>query len=153
MIKAQVFPETLKKRKENFTELLVQRIESAYIENDDAVKILRSRNTVQAFHYVDPPYPNSDQGHYAGYTFDDYRLLLEFLANECKGKFLLSSYKSEMLDQFIIQYGWHKKEINLKLSGGMQTNARAGRASRGITHRTELLVSNYKSACGTIGLF
>jgi len=102
-------PDTLAKRKSDFTENLVERIQHAYIENDDAIKILQSRNVKKAFHYLDPPYPNADQGHYKGYTFQDYDQLLYFLGTECKGKFLLSSYNSEMLDHNINIYGWHKK--------------------------------------------
>lgn len=142
-------PETLIKRKENFTQHLVDRIEHTYIENEDALKILYSRNVKNAFHYIDPPYPNTDQGHYAGYTFEDYERLLNFCADDCKGKFLLSSYNSEMLDHFTKVHGWHKKEINLMISGSRSLNSRKGRNQA----RTEVLVSNYKSACGTIELF
>lgn len=141
-------PDTLKKRKENFTELLVERIEHAYIENDDAVKILRSRNVKKAFHYVDPPYPNADQGHYAGYTFEDYENLLSFLAHECKGKFLLSSYNSDMLTDYIQVHGWHKKEITHRVGGSREVNPKLNRKDR-----TEVLVSNYSTPCGTLKLF
>lgn len=146
-------PYTLAKRKDNFTQHLVDRIQHAYIENDDAIKILRSRNVKKAFHYLDPPYPNTDQGHYAGYTFDDYKLLMDFLGTECKGKFLLSSYNSKMLDEYIAVHGWHKKEIDLKLSGSKSMNSRKGRENNGKEKRTQVLVSNYKSACGTLTMF
>lgn len=135
-------PDTLAKRKAIFTDLLVERIQHAYIENDDALKIMRSRNVKKAFHYVDPPYPNADQGHYSGYTFDDYKLLLDFLGTECKGKFLLSSYNSEMLNQYIKIHGWHKKEITMRIGGSRETKATLNRK----LDRTEVLVSNYKSA-------
>lgn len=141
-------PATLQKRKADFTEKLVARIENAYIENEDAIKILKSRNVEQAFHYLDPPYPNADQGHYQGYTFADYEQLLLWCANECKGKFLLSSYNSDMLDSFIAANGWNKKEILLRVGGSREVNPRLNRKDR-----TEVLVSNYATACGTIELF
>lgn len=105
-------PDTLAKRKEDFTQQLVARIEHAYIENDDAVKVAQSRNVEKAFHYFDPPYPNADQGHYSGralpgggpYGFDEYEKLLTWCAEKCKGKFLLSSYNSEMLLIIVIQH-------------------------------------------------
>lgn len=142
-------PDTLAKRKEDFTELLVERIQHAYIENDDAIKILRSRNVKKAFHYVDPPYPNADQGHYKGYTFDDYELLLNFLGTECTGAFMLSSYNSEMLDEYILKHDWFKKEIKIRIGGDREINTRLNRK----LDRTEVLVSNYKSACGTLTMF
>ncbi len=146
-------PDTLANRKQAFTELLVSRIERAYIENEDAIKVLRSRNVAKAFHYIDPPYPNADNGHYTGYDWDQYKLLLDFLSSECKGKFLLSSYNSEMLDSYIKSNGWHKREITHRLCGSKALNSRRGREAKGYASRTEVLVSNYRSACGTIELF
>lgn len=128
-----VVPMALRNKKKRFTEKLTKRIESAYIENEDALKILKSRNVKETFHYLDPPYPNADQGHYSGYTFDDLKLLLDFLQNECKGKFLLSNYNSDMLDAYIKRNGWYKKEITHKL--------KAPRKSGKV--KTEVLVWNY----------
>lgn len=127
-------PDTLKKRKSEFTEHLVERIEHAYIENEDALKVLNSRNVSSAFHYFDPPYPNADQGHYAGYGWDEYEALLSFCATKMKGRFMLSSYNSEMLDEYIHKYGWLKKQITHRI--------KAPRKSGEI--KTEVLVMNYK---------
>lgn len=136
-------PDNLVNKKNDFTMDLVHRIEHTYIENDDAIKILRSRNVKKAFHYIDPPYLNADQGHYDGYTFNDYQNLLNFLAFECKGKFLLSSYNSEMLTQYTKVHGWHKKEITHRI----KTPRKSGSA------KVEVLVSNYSTPCGTLKLF
>lgn len=136
-------PATLRKRKQDFTERLVARIENAYIENDDAIKVLNSRNVAKAFHYLDPPYPNADQGHYAGYTFDEYRNLLDFLTYEVKGKFLLSSYNSEMLTAYTISQGWYKKEITHQIKAPRKSGDK----------KVEVLVSNYSTPCGTLKLF
>lgn len=146
-------PATLRHRKNQFTELLVKRIENAYIENDDAVKILQSRNVKKAFHYIDPPYPNADQGHYSGYTFEDYEKLLQWCATKCKGNFLLSSYNSEMLTEFTITNGWFKKEITHRISGSKNMNPRKGREAKGKFTKTEVLISNYATPCGTLHLF
>jgi DNA adenine methylase len=146
-------PDTLKKRKTLFTEALVARIEHCYIENEDAVKVAMSRDTFKTFHYWDPPYPNADQGHYANlpggskYTFEDYEKLLDF-ASRCKGKFLLSSFNSEMLTTFIHKFGWHKKEITYLIGGAIKSNPRLHRKDK-----TEVLVSNYDTPCGTLKLF
>jgi DNA adenine methylase len=132
-------PDDLAYNKRHFTELLVKRIESVYIENNDAVKILKSRNSVNAFHYQDPPYPNADQGHYSGYHWDEYEKLLSFNATDCKGKFLLSSYNSPMLDKYVMGHGWFKKEIKTTVNHRKKS--------------VEVLVSNYDTACGTLKLF
>lgn len=137
-------PDTLTKRKQLFHgSMVTSRIEHAYIENEDAIKILRSRNVKKAFHYVDPPYPNADQGHYAGYTWADYKKLLKWLGKECKGKFLLSSYNSRMLDCAIKMFGWHKTEIKHRLKAPRKSG----------DTKVEVLVRNYENVCNTLSIF
>lgn len=136
-------PATLQKRKEDFTDHLVSRIENAYIENEDAIKILGSRNVEKAFHYLDPPYCGTDMGHYAGYTWDDYEKLLSWLATECKGKFLLSNYNSELLNQFVTVHGWYKKEIIHCLKAARKSGPK----------KIEVLISNYETPHETLNLF
>jgi len=62
-----------------------------------AHKVILRYDTPEAFHYVDPPYFNSNMGHYAGYTSIDFERDLDVLS-KVKGKFLLSSYPSEILE-------------------------------------------------------
>lgn len=129
-------PYTLKNRISAFDEHLRDRIQSTYIENEDALKVLESRNVPAAFHYIDPPYPGSDQGHYKGYDWDEYTRLLDWCAKECKGKFLLSNYNSELLDEYIHTYGWRKKEITHRIQA-MNSKKTKKR------NKTEVLVWNY----------
>lgn len=136
-------PQTMGTRKQSFTELLVARIENAYIENEDALKVLRSRNVVGAFHYQDPPYCGADMGHYAGYQWEQYEELLTFNGEECKGKFMLSNYNSEMLTHFIKKYGWFKREVTHRIKAPRKTG----------TSKVEVIVTNYASACQTLTLF
>ena len=51
-----------KHKKEDFTEILCDRLENVCIENNDAAAVLKSRNVKKAFHYIDTPYPGADQG-------------------------------------------------------------------------------------------
>ena len=125
-------PTLLKNLKEKFTEELVKRIEGVHIECNDALQVLHSRNVENAFHYIDPPYPNTDQGYYRGYGFGEYEALLEYL-KKIKGKFLLSSYNSPILDTYITRNNWNKKEIIHRL--------KAPRKSGDV--KCEVLVWNY----------
>ncbi|TAN12333.1 MAG: DNA adenine methylase [Chitinophagaceae bacterium] len=129
-----VVPEILKHKKERFTEHLVARIEHETIENRDAIGVLRSRNVSNAFHEIDPPYIGCDQGHYRGYTENNFIDLLEFLQNECTGKFMLHNYNSEILDDYVKRNGWNKKEIVHRLT--------APRKSGSV--KCEVIVYNYK---------
>lgn len=125
-------PRVLKNKKKEFTELLLRRIENATIENNDALIILRSRNVSKAFHYIDPPYPGADQGHYKGYDFNEFEKLLQLL-EVLKGKFILSNYPSPMLDDYTKRNGWYIKEVVTRL--------KAPRKKSPVKH--ELLVANY----------
>lgn len=50
--------------REAFSEELAIRMQLTQIECTDALRIIESRDTPDAFHYCDPPYFNSDCGHY-----------------------------------------------------------------------------------------
>jgi len=99
----------------NFTEDYAIRLQNAQIECCDALKIIRSRDTAGTFFYCDPPYVGSDQGHYDGYTQEDFDGLLNLLAT-IKGKFLLSSFRNEALDKLVKRKGWHTFEVNMVCS-------------------------------------
>ena len=119
-----------------FDETIAKRLEQAQIENNDALKVIGSRDTVDAFHYVDPPYIDADQGHYGGYTKTHYRDLLETLSN-VQGKFLLSSYPSKLLTKYSKKHGWYTKTFDKPLSARKSVNGK----SRG--RKIEVLTANY----------
>jgi hypothetical protein len=75
------------------------------IECTDALRIINSRDSKDSFFYCDPPYFNSDCGHYDGYSKDDFENLLKQLS-KIEGKFLLSSYPSDILSDFINANNW-----------------------------------------------
>jgi len=119
-----------------FDPSIAERLENTQIENNDALKVITSRDADDAFHYVDPPYINSNQGHYEGYTESDYRNLLDTLSG-IKGKFLLSSYPSETLDEYIHKNGWHSICFEKPLS------AQKAQAGKPRDRKIEVLTANY----------
>lgn len=118
-------------KRDNFKAHYKERLSKVCIECNDAVQVIQSRDTKSSFHYCDPPYFNADMGHYDGYTKQDFRDLLETLST-VKGKFLLSSYPSELLTEFTAQNDWNQKEIVQSIS-----------ASRKRKKKTEVLTWNY----------
>jgi len=126
-------PRVMINLKNQFTDMLVKRIEETHIECRDAVEVLKSRNVRQAFHFIDPPYPNADQGHYRGYTFSHFEKLLQQCEN-LKGKFMLCNYNSEMLDAYVEKNNWWKKEIQIDRPSMRRNNLL----------KTEVLVGNYQ---------
>jgi len=116
-----------------FTEEYAIRLQNVQLECADALYIIKSRDHSQAFHYCDPPYYNSDCGHYGGYSIHDFENLLKTLA-EVEGKFLLSSYPSELLDKYKKKHGWHQLSVEQRVS----VNKGSGKL------KVECMTANYK---------
>lgn len=128
-------PKKLQRKRTNFTIQYAARLETTQIESIDAVRLIRLRDSENTFFYCDPPYFNANMGHYSGYTEDNYKNLLTALA-EINGRFLLSSYPSLLLSQYIAQYGWHSIEIQRTI------NIKNKSISFSKT-KTEVLTANY----------
>lgn len=61
--------------------------------NQHAFQVIESFDSPQTVFYVDPPYPETNQGHYGGFTQQDFVNLVEQL-KACKGAVLLSCYNN-----------------------------------------------------------
>ena len=62
-----------------FKEDLTDRMRYTQIEQNDAHKVILSRDTPETFVYVDPPYIDTNQGHYGGYTHEHFKRDLDAL--------------------------------------------------------------------------
>ena len=125
----------LSNKKANFTTDLKNRLSRCTFENTDAIAVIKRFDRVDSFFYLDPPYFNSDCGHYDGYSEQDFMNLLDALAN-IKGKFLLSSYPSTLLQKYIKAKKWNLWSVEK----GVTINAKSGYLKR----KTECLTSNYE---------
>lgn len=121
-------------KKVAFVKTYSDRLEKVQIECRDALEVITTRDSATTLFYLDPPYFNSDMGHYGGYTRDNFEELLVLLS-KIKGKFLLSSYPSELLEKYSRKYKWKTKKIEMNLSvQGAKKNGRK---------KTEVLTANY----------
>jgi DNA adenine methylase len=125
-------------KRASFTEDYAIRLQNVQIENTDALRIIISRDQKNAFFYCDPPYFNSDMGHYGGYTERDFTDLLTRLS-KVEGKFLLSSYPSPVLNDFTKKYRWHKVTREMRVSVGLDR----GRKPVKRKPKTEVLTANF----------
>lgn len=121
----------LHNKRDNFTTELRDRLERVQVECEDALRIIEYRDRTDTFFYVDPPYFGTNLGHYGGYMENDFENLLKKLAT-CEGKFLLSSFPSDLLKRYVTENGWHSVEIP------MTTIASSKRKPK-----TEVLTANY----------
>jgi DNA adenine methylase len=102
-------------KKDNFDEEYAIRLQNVQLECADALYIIQSRDSKDSFFYCDPPYFNSDCGHYGGYTRADFIRLLEILT-KIEGRFLLSSYPSDVLDEYSSKNVWYSVQFEQQVS-------------------------------------
>ncbi len=121
-------------KRESFTEVIAQRLQNVQVECADALYIIERCDAEDTLVYADPPYFNSNMGHYDGYTEEDFEALLKRLA-AMKGKFLLSSYHSEILDKYLKRYKWHQFDVEQQVS----VCAKSGYKKR----KVEVITANY----------
>lgn len=127
-------PLKLKNAKDTFTEEICRRLDSVTIENIDALELIKKYDVSNAFHFVDPPYINSDCGHYEGlFSTDNMVELLELLSN-IKGKFMLTMFPLDVIKQYADNKGWIIYSIERTIS--------ASKTSR--RSQEEWIVCNYE---------
>lgn len=123
----------LSNAKDAFTRELCGRLDRVTIERDNALKMIKRYDTPEAFHFVDPPYINSDCGHYEGmFTHVDLVGLLDLLAG-IQGKFMLTMYPHEDIDLFAEKNGWKIIEVMRTISSARTTRKK----------KAEWIVMNY----------
>jgi DNA adenine methylase len=124
----------LANKRASFSVDYAARLQRVQIECCDALKIIRSRDVTDAFFYLDPPYVGTDQGHYDGYTQEDFDALLG-VPEGIQGKFLLSSFRNKSLTVFARRNGWHT--LKLKMACSMTHGYKTQRG------KVEVLTANY----------
>jgi DNA adenine methylase len=112
--------QTVKKivnKKTAFDYMIKERLKYVQIEHKDALLVIKHMDTPDTFLFLDPPYPNSAQGHYGGYEMEHFQMLLDLLEG-VQGKFLLTSYDYPELTAAAKKNGWFqiKKTMPLAIS-------------------------------------
>ena len=74
------------------------RLMSVSVSCTDAITCIKQWDSPQTFFYCDPPYPGAFQGHYKGYTQNDFDLLIKTLSN-CNGSAIVSCYNQDINDE------------------------------------------------------
>ena len=112
------------------------RLENVQVENIGALDCISFYDRETTFFYIDPPYLAADQGHYKGYSEDDFCNLLKMLSN-IKGKFLLSCYPGPMIERFTKENDWNSFSIRQNIRAANRNHNECKK------FKTEMLVWNY----------
>ncbi len=122
---------TYNSKNERFTQIYEERLKNTYIESRDALYVISKHNSPDTFLFIDPPYYNSDCGHYGGYSYEMYKELLELLSLT-ESKFLLTCYPSDLIDDYASKNGWIVERHEMLLNAGNKGKK-----------KIELFVKNY----------
>lgn len=92
------------------------------------------RDRKETFFYLDPPYVNTDQKHYRGFTETDLEELL-MLLSQIEGRFILSHFQNDLISKYIKNNDWNVKTVELPMRvSNFHGNSRK---------KQEILVYNY----------
>lgn len=80
------------------SDMYINRLKNTILHNMDAIPLIKELDNKDTFFYLDPPYSESNCGHYEK-TQQVFNRLLEILPT-LKGKYILSSYPAKQLLQF-----------------------------------------------------
>lgn len=90
-------PKKLRKTKRELSEHLAERLENATIESRHAFEVIKTYDNPKAFHFVNPPYVNSDCGYYEGVLGENDLGHFLDLREQVKGKFMLTMFPPQRL--------------------------------------------------------
>lgn len=122
-----------------FDEKYLERLEQVEIFCRDALDVIKIKDSVETFFYIDPPYINTYMGHYDGYTEQDFKNLLDLLS-KVQGKFMLSSYQSEILKEYTAVNGWNNTMVKVLCHSEKLSKEKSQKRSE----RIEVLTFNYQ---------
>ena len=91
-----------------------KRLSTVQVHHASALDLIERLDSPYTFFFLDPPYVGANLFHYKGYTKDDYEALLIKLEG-LEGKFLMTSYESDLLEKFTKRNDWHQERICRKL--------------------------------------
>lgn len=118
----------------------LDRLSAVHFGCEDALDFIRRWDSPQTCHYVDPPYPGTEQGHYGGYTEQDFADLCDLL-DTCEGSFVLSNYPHSIPDT----KGWRR--VDIKATCSASGRGKVGKATRSRAATAEELGDRERTEC------
>lgn len=112
----------------------LDRLSDVHIACELALNCIKRWDSPQTLFYLDPPYPSSDQGHYSGFTLEDWSELCNYL-DSIQGSYILSNY-TQPIEPKSCQ---RKVEISAVMSAKKTKGDHSSKQVRENTKRTEIL--------------
>lgn len=93
-----------------------------FIEEGDALKIIRDFDGERTLHYVDPPYPAGTRRSWKSTAYqhemtDEQHRELAAVLNDCAGMVVLSGYRCELYDELFPETSWASFSRSARTNG------------------------------------
>lgn len=133
--------------KNNFRSLC-KRLERCTFWEMDAIDFIKKFDSSYTFFFIDPPYPESDQGNFAkmGFKMPQFIKLIELLP-AIQGKFFLTSGLYQELEEARARNSWRSRDIEFTAAGNFNN---AGKNEKFAKKRTEAFTWNYQEPQGSL---
>lgn len=92
------------------------RFKCTTVMNEPALKVIERFDSPQTCFYVDPPYPDANQGHYGGFTQADFEQLIGRL-KQCHGAVVLSCYNNPAVPSDWVKHEFHAVASSAGITG------------------------------------
>lgn len=126
-------PAALQTAVTGFDDTIIERVKQVTIEQNEATKIIRTYDTPETFHFIDPPYVYCNQGHYNGMFNHQSLVELLELCSGLQGKFMLTMYPNDVIQSFVDKHNWTIHEVNRTVTAAKTTRRK----------QVEWMVCNY----------
>lgn len=98
------------------------RLRGVFIEEGDALKIIRDFDGERTLHYVDPPYPAGTRRSWKSTAYqhemtDEQHRELAAVLNDCAGMVVLSGYRCELYDELFPETSWASFSRSARTNG------------------------------------
>jgi DNA adenine methylase len=112
---------------------IIDRLKELTVENLDCISVIKKYDNVNSFFYIDPPYYNKEHYYTQGFGTEQHKLLADCL-NNIQGKFALSYYHFDELDQWFPSNKFNRYTYTISKQNSSNKNKQKG---------NELVITNY----------
>lgn len=110
--------------RDNFTDIICGRLKKVIIESENGLNVIQRYDCPEAFHFVDPPYVNSDCGHYIGMFNEQHLHELLTVLSKVQGKFMLTMFPHKTIQEFVDEHGWKIHTIERQITASKESRRR-----------------------------
>lgn len=104
---------------------MAERLQSVYVDNQDALSFIQRWDSPHTTFYIDPPYPNTSHKYSNSFSLKKFKLLIDLLLS-IKASFVLSAYPEPV--QHLIPDTWIRRDFQQQVAASKHHSSHATEA-------------------------